>query len=121
MFFRRCLSPVLTLDWFAWHAKGFVYSGRGEYPAEDLDDLEDLEDLEEDDNHHSETDWGEDQDQDQEEIEISARRRHRFTDNRNAFVLEVRCIALRCHALPCVALRCLALPCVALRCLAFFS
>lgn len=71
-----------------------MYSGRGDYAAEDLDDLEEeLEDL--DDHHQSETEWGEDQEE-IEEIEISARRGHRFTDKRNAFVLEARDVALGC-------------------------
>lgn len=54
---------------------------------EDVDLEEDLEEEDQDnDNPQSETEWGEDQ----EEIEISARRSRRFTDNRSAFVLEVR-------------------------------
>ena len=79
--------------------QGFVYSGRGDYPAEDLDDLEeDLEDMDLDDTQNcpSENEW----DQDQEEIEISARRRHRFTDNRSAFVLEVRCVVMLLLTVP---------------------
>lgn len=62
--------------------KAFVYKGAEEYGVEDEEEDDDLEEDDEDnDNQQSENEWGE---------EGPARRR-RFTDNRSAFVLEVRC------------------------------
>lgn len=71
-----------------------VYESTEEYVVEDDDDDDDLEEDDEDNIQQSENEWGE---------EVAVARRRRFTDSRNAFVLEVLLLA-KWHLSLCVCL-----------------